>query len=151
MMFRHILIATDGSIVADRAAHQGLELARQLGAEVTAVTVTEGWIEHAGWLEVIGTMTPPWWAQVYAQAAQQNAASILDTVKDMAEAKQVPCTTLYVPDQHPAEGIVDTVKARGCDAIVMGSHGRRGMTKLLMGSVAAKVVALSEVPVLVCP
>jgi nucleotide-binding universal stress UspA family protein len=144
MMFEHILIATDGSTEAERAAHQGLELAQQLNAAVTAVTVSEPWMEP------IGEMTPPSWAHVYAQAAQQNATSILAPVKAVAERMGIPCTAIHVPDQHPAEGIVETAKARGCEVIVVGSHGRRGVARLLLGSVAAKVVALSEVPVLVC-
>jgi nucleotide-binding universal stress UspA family protein len=61
----------------------------------------------------------------------------------------VACTTVHVPDEHHAEGIVETAKARRCDLIVMGSHGRRGVGALLLGSVAAKVVALSAIPVLI--
>jgi nucleotide-binding universal stress UspA family protein len=144
MMFKHILIATDGSTCAETAARHGFALARQLNGEVTAVTVTEPWMEP------IGQMTPPSWAEVYRQAAAENAGSTLASLKAMAQGKGIPCTAIHVSDQHPAEGIVETAKARACDVIVIGSHGRRGVARLLLGSVAAKVVALSDVPVLVC-
>ena len=143
-MFKHILIATDGSKLAEKVAHHAFELARQLNAKVTAVTVTEPWIEP------LGPMTLPSWARVYEQATAENAAFVLALMRSMAERKQIACATVHVPDQHPAEGIVETAKARACDVIVMGSHGRRGVAGLLLGSVAARVVALSTIPVLIC-
>ncbi len=123
-MFNDILIKTDGSKSAEKAADRGLEIAKQLNAEVTAVTV----------------------GKLYEQRVAENAACILVSARGIAEGKGVPCTTTHVPDQY----IVETAKARGCDVIVIGSHGRRGVTALLLGSVAAKMVALSPVPVLVC-
>jgi nucleotide-binding universal stress UspA family protein len=71
-------------------------------------------------------------------------------VRQTAERHGQPCSTQHMKDKDPAEGIVETVNDTGCDLIVMGSYGRRGLSKLLLGSCAAKVVALSSVPVLVC-
>jgi nucleotide-binding universal stress UspA family protein len=62
----------------------------------------------------------------------------------------VACDTLHVKDQYPAEGIVEAAQARGCDLIVMASHGRRGLSKLLLGSQATRVLTHTDVPVLVC-
>ncbi len=142
MTFRHILIATDGSSLAEKAASDGVELAKQLNAEVTTVTVTEPWREPY-------PIAPASLGKLYEQRAGENARAILASVRGIAERKQVPCAAIHV-SQSPAEGIVETAEARGCDLIVMGSHGRRGLTGLLLGSVAAEVVALSPVPVLVC-
>ena len=68
----------------------------------------------------------------------------------IAKQTGVTCETLHVKDQFPAEGIIETAKARGCDLIVMASHGRRGFARLLLGSQANKVVTHSTVPVLIC-
>ena len=62
----------------------------------------------------------------------------------------VPCATIYVKDRHPAEGIIETAQTQMCDLIVMASHGRRGLARLLIGSQANRVVTLSPVPVLIC-
>jgi len=80
-MFKHILIATDGSRLAEMAAGHGLELAKPLTAKVTVVTVTEPWSEP------YGTISPPSWAQAYEKAVAENAASILASVSDIAERK----------------------------------------------------------------
>lgn len=142
-MFKHILIATDGSAVGERATGHGLELAKQLNAEVTVVTVTEPWMEPQ-------PIAPASWSEHYERAAAENAASALASATRVAAAKQLRCATVHVADRQAAEGIVETAMARGCDVIVVGSHGRRGVARVLLGSVAAEVVVLSVVPVLVC-
>ncbi len=142
-MFKHILIAIDGSGPAAKAASHGLELAKQLSADVTVVTVTEPWRETY-------PVVPGSWSEHYERAAAENAGSALTSATQLASARQVRCATVHVKDRRAAEGIIETAKVRGCDVIVMGSHGRRGVGRLLLGSVAAEVVALSTVPVLVC-
>lgn len=144
-MFKHILIATDGSDVAKKGVDQGLALAKALGAEVTAVTVTEPVAALiAGDAAIVVPM------EEYEKGANANAARILSDVKAAASAAAVPCNTLHVKDQYPAEGIVEAARTKGCDLIVMASHGRRGLSKLLLGSQATRTLTLSEVPVLVC-
>jgi len=69
---------------------------------------------------------------------------------DLAKKVDVACATVHVKEQYPAEGIIAAAKEKGCDLIVMASHGRRGLAKLLLGSEATKVLALSSVPVLIC-
>jgi nucleotide-binding universal stress UspA family protein len=122
-MYKHILIATDGSDLAGKALVQGLSLAKALASQVTVVTVTE-----------------PWATQVTGEAAVSEAASKAG----------VSCTTVHVKERYPAEGILETAKARTCDLIVMASHGRRGLTRLLLGSQAHNVVTHSTIPVLIC-
>ena len=144
-MFKHILIATDGSELAQKGVDQGLALAKALGAKVTAVTVTEPMAAM-----MVGEAAIALPLDDYDKAASANAAQILAGVGAAAAKAGVACDTLHVKDQYPAEGIVEAAKARGCDLIVMTSHGRRGLSKLLLGSQATRVLTLSEVPVLVC-
>jgi nucleotide-binding universal stress UspA family protein len=144
-MFKHILIATDGSDLAGKGVDQGLALAKALGAKATAVTVTEPMTAL-----LVGEATIALPLDDYDKAASANAALILAGVGAAAAKAGVACDTLHVKDQYPAEGIVEAAKAQACDLIVMASHGRRGLSKLLLGSQATSVLTLSEVPVLVC-
>jgi nucleotide-binding universal stress UspA family protein len=144
-MFKHILVATDGSDVAQKGVEQGLSLAKALGAKVTAVTVTEPLTAMMAGEAVIALPLDD-----YDKGASENAARILGGVSAAAAAAGVACSTLHVKDQFPAEGIVEAAKAEGCDLIVMASHGRSGLSKLLLGSQTTRALTLSEVPVLVC-
>jgi nucleotide-binding universal stress UspA family protein len=144
-MYKHILIATDGSELAGKAVSSGLALARQLKAKVTAVTVSEPWTAL-----VAGEMAVGFPYQEYEEGAAQNAAKILAAVAEAAKTNGVECTTLHMPDRFPAEAIVESAKDKGCDLIVMASHGRRGLSKLLLGSETVRVLTHTTVPVLVC-
>lgn len=144
-MYRHLLIATDGSELADKAVQQGLALAKELGARVTAVTVSE---PLPPVMTADATVAFP--IPEYEQAAAATAAKILDKVSAEARSRDVVCQAVHVKDRVPADGIVETAQASGADLIVMASHGRRGLSKLLLGSQANKVVTQSSVPVLVC-
>ena len=144
-MFKHILIASDGSELADRAVAQGLEIAKVLGAKVTAVTVTEPWTAV-----VTGEAALGFPYQDYEKATAEGAAKVLGAIEEKARKAGVACAAMHVKDQFPAEGIIAAAKDKGCDLIVMASHGRRGIAKLLLGSEATKVLTLSTVPVLIC-
>jgi nucleotide-binding universal stress UspA family protein len=144
-MYRHILIATDGSELAQKAVQHGLDLAKHLRAAVTAVIVTAPWpIAEAGGVMVTGSITE------YERAVAREAAHVLGPVADQARKAGVACDTVHLADQYPAAGIIEQAKAKGCDLIVMASHGRRGIARLVLGSETTKVLALSTVPVLVC-
>ena len=147
-MYKHILIATDGSELAKKAETQGLALAKDLKAAATAVTVTEAWsaLELASQAER-GAAHP---LEDYEKNMAVLAERILSTVSATAKSMGITCLTLHAKDQHPAEGIIQTAKARGCDLIVMASHGRRGLQKVLLGSQANKVLSYSSIPVLIC-
>src|SRR5262245_32266616 len=146
-MYKHILIATDGSELAQKAETAGLDLAKTLGSQVTAVTVTEPWEALAmASLADSGIANP---VGDYEEQMSAAASNILFRVAEAAKKSGVACATLHVKDMHPAEGIIQAAKERGCDVIVMASHGRGAFSRLLLGSQANKVVSLSTVPVLV--
>ncbi len=144
-MFKHLLIATDGSELAGKALVQGLSLAKSVGAKVTVVTVTEPWTAV-----VSGEMGIAFPVEDYDKACAANAAKILSDASAAAKSAGVPCETIHAKDQFAAEGIIETAKVQGCDLVVMASHGRRGITRLLLGSQTSKVVTHSVLPVLVC-
>jgi nucleotide-binding universal stress UspA family protein len=144
-MYKHILIATDGSELAGKAVAAGLALAKLLKAKMMAVTVTEPWTAL-----VTGEMGIGFPYQEYEKGAAESAAAILATVAEAAKASGVECATVHMPDRFPAEAIVDCAKDKGCDLIVMASHGRRGISKLLLGSETTRVLTHSSMPVLVC-
>jgi nucleotide-binding universal stress UspA family protein len=147
-MYKHILIATDGSDLAQKAEAAGLTLAKSLGAQASAVTVTEPW--DALSMAALAERGIPNPVADYDQAVASAANRIFWHVSETAKKIGVGCGTLHVKDKNAAEGIIETAKERGCDLIVMASHGRSGVSRLLLGSQATKVVALSPVPVLVC-
>jgi nucleotide-binding universal stress UspA family protein len=147
-MYKHILIATDGSELAQKALTTGLELAKHLEAKATAVTVTEPW--DALSMAALAERNLPNPVADYEEGVAAAANRILWGVGETAKKMGVTCTTAHVKDKHPAEGIIEAAKERGCDLIVMASHGRRGVSKLLLGSEATRVLTLSPVPVLIC-
>lgn len=144
-MYRHILIATDGSDLSGRAVRQGLGLSQALQAQATVITVTEPW--DAVIIGEAAIVFPP---AEYEKTSAANAAGILAQARGMAAEIGVTCKTLHVTDHRAAEGIIETAEAKHCDLIVMGSHGRRGISRLVLGSQANEVVSHSTVPVLVC-
>ncbi|MFM9942877.1 MAG: universal stress protein [Hyphomicrobiaceae bacterium] len=144
-MFKHILIATDGSELAQKAIEQGVGLAKALGAKALIVTVTEPWTSVAS-----GDVVFSYPVEEYDKSAAANAAKILASASETAKKQAVACDTVHVRDQYPAEGIVNTASKQACDLIVMASHGRRGLSRMLLGSQANKVVTQSPVPVLIC-
>lgn len=144
-MFKHILIATDGSDLAQKAVDQGLALAKALGARVTAVTVTPPWTSVAPEQAAFALSI-----EEYERCVAENAAATLAPIEAAAKRIGVACDTRHVPNMFPAEGILSAATELGCDAIVMSSHGRRGVKRLLLGSQAYEVVTHSTVPVLIC-
>jgi nucleotide-binding universal stress UspA family protein len=144
-MYKHILIATDGSELAAKAVTSGIELAKRLGAKLTAVTASEPWTT----MMVAGDPGAAFPTMEYERAAAEKADNILAAVSALAKTAGVACETVHVMN-YPADAIIDTAKAKGCDLIVMSSHGRRGIARVLIGSQAVNVLTHSTVPVLVC-
>jgi nucleotide-binding universal stress UspA family protein len=145
-MYKHILIATDGSELAGKAVATGLELAKALGARATALTATDPWTAFPVAESPTALQFP---VEEYQEWAEQNAQRILSGVRQKAETFGVACATVHVTT-YPADAIIETAKNSGCDLIVMASHGRRGMARALLGSQAARVLSLSTIPVLIC-
>jgi len=147
-MYRHILIATDGSEPAGRALAHGLALAKEAKAPVTVVNVTQLWsaFDMAHKAREDRNRNP---VEQFEQMAAASTKVILDAAAQKAKTAGVACQVVHVPDQHPAEGILAIVEKQGCDLIVMGSHGRRAMGRLLLGSQVNEVLDYSKVPLLV--
>jgi nucleotide-binding universal stress UspA family protein len=146
-MYKHILIATDGSAIASRALSHGLVLAKEAKADVTLLTVTELWSAadmaqrvREGHRDPVGK---------FEEVVAQSAERILDTAGEQAKKIGVNYQCSHVPDQRPAEGIVATAERSGCDLIVMGSHGRRAVSRLFLGSQAVEVLSHSNIPALI--
>jgi len=143
-MYRHILIAVDGSDFSARAAEHGLALAAAVGAPVTVITVTPTW-KAIGLSELALGYTE----DQYAERAKAYGNRCLESVLATAADQNVPCNALQVIHDRPYEAIVEAADQTGCDLIVVGSHGRQGAARMLLGSETSRVLTLSKVPVLV--
>lgn len=147
-MYAHILVATDGSELADRALDQAIALAKALSSEITIVTVSEpAAVVGAGYSAVAGTIVDP--IPELIEAQEEAAKGLLDKASAKVTGAGVPVKTVYVNDSFPAEGIILTAQNTKADLIVMGSHGRRGLGRLLLGSQTNNVLAQTKIPVLV--
>ncbi|MEW9856460.1 universal stress protein [Novosphingobium sp. M1R2S20] len=147
MMYKHVLVATDGSDVGQKGVDHGVDLARQLGAQVTVLTVTEPYPLYAG--DAFGMVPSDTMMTNHGAAQDETANAILAAARESAKAAGVQAELVHVADAQPAEAILHAAQSRNCDLIVMGSHGRRGVGRLLLGSKAWEVVAHGHVPVLV--
>jgi nucleotide-binding universal stress UspA family protein len=143
-MYKNILIPTDGSELAGKAVQHGLSLAKTIGAKVTAVTVLKPY--HAFTL-AMGVAVDT--SAAYQKRIQDAAAKTVQAVADQAKALSVACDTVQVEHEHPYQAIIDAAKSKGCDLIVMASHGRSGITALVLGSETLKVLTHTKIPVLV--
>jgi nucleotide-binding universal stress UspA family protein len=142
-MFKRILISTDGSDISLKAAQSAVALARSMGAELFAISVKEPFPYSA-----ISEMqpVPP---QEFFDAQERIASERVKAVIGAAAAAGVTCHAHTVEALHPWEAILDHAKTQGCDLIAMASHGRSGLSALLLGSETQKVLTHSGIPVLV--
>ncbi|MBX3618687.1 MAG: universal stress protein [Rhizobacter sp.] len=142
-MFQRILVPTDGSDITKKAVASAIGLARSLGAKLYTLSVKEPFPYSA-----ISEMqpTPP---QEFFDAQERIAAARVKDVRETAEAGGLQVEAHTVEALHPWEAIIDHARRHECDLIVMASHGRRGVTALLLGSETQKVLTHSTVPVLV--
>ncbi|MHA6644477.1 universal stress protein [Mesorhizobium sp. A623] len=147
-MYTHILIPTDGSELAQIGVAHGLALAKQHGAKVTIVTVTEA---PGGQFAYSSELWTPDEAGIaaYEEAQGRAAQTILAPVRAIAEQLDLEIETVHVPNRRAAPAILHTASRCGCDAIVMASHGRSGMSRILFGSQTAEVMANATMPVVV--
>ena len=143
-MFKHILIPTDGSDLSRKAILYGVQLAKESGAKVTGLTVVEPY-QPAGMDAVLIPMDEG----DYEEQARVLSDRAIEQVKMAAQAAGVPCETIHEVNDQPYRAIIDAAQAVGCDLIVMASHGRRGISALLLGSETSKVLTHSTIPVLV--
>ena len=146
-MFKHILLPTDGSKLSDRAVNRGIEFAEAIGARVTAVHVIPEFRMMADESFVLPTSAEL--KRRYDKEAKARAQKMLDKIGERAKAAGVKYEGVCMTGDVPYEHIIETAKKKKCDIIMMASHGRRGISGLLLGSEAAKVLTHSKIPVLV--
>ncbi|NYT65508.1 universal stress protein [Alcaligenaceae bacterium] len=146
-MFKKILIPTDGSALSAQAANKGVCFAREIGAEVVALYVTQPFAATVGFdgMAAAYAITD----EDYDKTARDQANKYLQAVLDRAETAGVKATARAVSNFNVADGLVHTAEEEGCDLIFIGSHGRSGLSRLLLGSVTNKVLSLAKVAVLV--
>jgi nucleotide-binding universal stress UspA family protein len=142
-MYKRILFPTDGSDITQKAMQSALSLAKLCGASIETLAVMEPFPYSA-----ISEMqpVPP---QEFFDAQQRVAQARVKAVMDAAQAAGIACKGHTVEALHPWEAILDHGKAQGCDLVIMASHGRRGVSALLLGSETQKVLTHSTLPVLV--
>jgi len=145
-MIKHILIPTDGSALSTRAATAGIELAKALGARVTALFAAPAPTPLVYERLVPVAYMPP---DEHEKMIERAAERYLGKIARAAEAAGVPCDVLHVTSDFPAEAILETARKRKCDLVFMASHGRRGIQAVLLGSETQKVLAHAKIPVLV--
>ena len=144
-MYRHILIATDGSDLAEHAVTDGLSLAKFVGAKATVTIVVEPWFGSQPFMQ-------PWSLQElgnYNEQIKKQAASVLSRAENAAKQAGLSCDTIQVEGVRPYQAIIATATDRGCDLIVMASHGHSGLSAVVLGSVTNKVLTHTNIPVLV--
>jgi nucleotide-binding universal stress UspA family protein len=147
-MYSRILIATDGSELANRGLAQGLALAKALGAQVIIVTASEPWVPIGA--DATGAAAGDYgFSNEYEKTEEKLGQAILKDAAAAADQAGVTAATVFVSRQYPANAIVDTAEAQKPDLIVMASHGRRGVQRLLLGSQASEVLTRARVPVLI--
>lgn len=143
-MFKHLLVPTDGSALSEAAIERGLQFAKSVQAKVTGLHVMPQFHILAYQAEMLTDIESQFFADCKAYADRYLAV-----IGQAAKEAGVACDTVAATSDHPFELIIQTAQERGCDLIVMASHGRRGVRGLLLGSETHKVLTHSKIPVLV--
>ena len=143
-MHKHILMPTDGSELSQKAIEYGLALAKSVNAKVTVVTVSAPFYTWG--------IEPPLTTEIleeYEKQMKRQSERYLESAKELAVAAGVACAVAHVEHDQPYRAIIDTAVGKSCDLIVMASHGRRGVSAIVLGSETVKVLTHSTIPVLV--
>ena len=145
-MFKHILVPTDGSELSRATAQRAVSFAKETGARVTIFYAKPEYpIAYFGEGALIDPTTP----EKFAELADQQAAEYVGQVVQWCKDAGVECASTTSTSDVPYEAIIDAAEKSGCDLIFMASHGRRGISGLLLGSETNKVLTHSKIPVLV--
>jgi len=146
-MYEHLLVPVDGSELSNKAIEHAIGLAKMLGASITGVTVEPPLpvlvVEQAAVAYDVATF------QEHEKRCEAHAREILEAFADKARHAAVPFDGQFLITDDVQQAIVDTAKKKGCDLIVMATHGRHGLDALIHGSLAKSVLAHSEVPLLI--
>jgi nucleotide-binding universal stress UspA family protein len=140
-MYKRILVPTDGSTLSMQAAHTAVAFARGVGAELVAVSIAQPFPIMAAEAAAI--------TAVSTEELMSEAAANVARVAELAGAAGVPCRGITSLAFFPHEDIIKAARDQQCDLIVMASHGRHGLSRLIAGSVTQKVLHDSSIPVLV--
>jgi len=144
-MYKKILLPTDGSALCDSAAQKGLEFARFAGASIVAfhaIPATSYLIyTEAGPSDIL--------AEQFERDANLRGKRLIEALENQAREAGVPCESVLLTNDHPWEGIIEAAATKGCDLIFMASHGRRGLTAMLLGSETSRVLTHTRIPVMV--
>lgn len=146
-MFRNILVPTDGSALSRRAIRQAVQFAKEQKARVTGLHVVPPYAPDVREEFSVRNFVSP---QEYSSRTKALARKHLKVIESAAAAAGVPCETYHAANSFPYDEIVRTAHQKKCDLIYMASHGRRGISRLLLGSETSKVLSHSKVPVVVC-
>lgn len=145
-MFKHILVPTDGSPFSQDTVRRAVSFAKDAGARITAFYAKPEYpVTYYG----EGMLIDPTAPEQFAQLADEQAQTVLDFVEQLCQEAGVACTKLSLVSDVPYEAIIEASKQAECDLIFMASHGRRGLSALLLGSETNKVLTHSTIPVLV--
>src|SRR5690606_11759843 len=144
-MYTHILVPTDGSELAQKGVNHALSLAKALGSKVTIITATEPFPKVYG----DGWAPGPEDLKRFEEDNRKAATALLEGIQADARKMDLSADVVYVPNATAATAIVETAERLQCNLIVMSSHGRRGIIRMLLGSQTSEVLAHSPVPVLV--
>ena len=146
-MYKHILVPTDGSKLSTKAVKQAVAFAKTIGARITAVHVSDEYravMDEGFVLPAFATLK-----KRFEEMNVQRSNAVLKQVKAAAEAAGVACQSVAVTNNLPYDAIIQQAKKHKCDLIMMASHGRKGLSSVLLGSETAKVLTHSKIPVLV--
>jgi nucleotide-binding universal stress UspA family protein len=151
-MYQHVLLPTDGSELSERAAGDGVRFAKSIGAQLTVLHTTPLFYPS----ELLAHKAPARANYEYAASAREHeefwkekAAQALEPIEQMARKAGVVCSAVHRVADSPWEVITSVAAEHGCDLIFMASHGRRGVSALLIGSETNKVLTHTKIPVLV--
>jgi nucleotide-binding universal stress UspA family protein len=146
-MYKHVLVPTDGSPLSEKAVKSAAQLAALCGAKVTALSVIPPYAETV-YAEGLSTGTLGS-RKKYKEVTEKAARAALDRVTAGIAAEGVKAGGTFVIGERPWESIIRVARAEKCDVIVMASHGRSGLSGMILGSETQKVLTHSKIPVLV--
>jgi nucleotide-binding universal stress UspA family protein len=145
-LYRHLLVPTDGSAIAAKAVEAAIALAKECGAKLTFVTALP---PYRGHYDAEGCFDSAVTVDEHERFTRERAEHILDAPAQAARAAGLECETLFLQNERPYQAILDAAELGKCDLIVMASHGRRGLDRLVHGSETGKVLLHSTIPTLV--
>lgn len=143
-MFKHLLLPTDGSQMSSNAVHEAIQFAKSINASVTGIYVMPQYQTFTFQTEMLSDTK-----EQFEKDSRAHADQFLSVIEKAAAAAGVACDTAVATSDHPYEAIIQAAEERGCDLIVMASHGRKGLQGVLLGSETQKVLTHSPLPVLV--